>query len=77
MDNIRQQLVTALPLLADAGQAADHQLVAAEQAQALRPSRDEQALQALGALSREIWTAHKATLTAIAATRQYEGLEQR
>jgi hypothetical protein len=77
MKETRDNLVTILAALADEGRLADVSLVEAETAQAVAPSRDEQSVQTLGALSREIWAAHKATLAAIAATHQLEGLERR
>lgn len=77
MKAIRDTLLTTLDDLALAGRDADGLLVAEEARHAASSSTDEQPLQTLGALSRELWAAHKAVLTAIAATRQYERLEGR
>jgi hypothetical protein len=64
----------ALEKLAGAGTAVDRMLVAAESDQAASQGLDERVVQTLGGFSREIWTAHKATLKAIAASHQYDGI---
>jgi len=72
-------LVRALDLLAAAGTALDEVLVQAERVSAVssrtEAGRFEQVTQTLGALSREAWTAHRATLTAVNALKQLADVE--
>lgn len=77
MPTIRQQLLAALASLAAAGQEIDVLLLAAETELAtVATVTDEQPVQTLAALSREVWEAHKAAQGAIRATYQYEKLGQ-
>lgn len=73
------EFVQALDTLSLAGREIDATLVRAERAKALASrsdvSRLEQTVQTLGALSREVWIAHTATLTTINALKQLAEVE--
>lgn len=77
MTEIRGELLHVLQSLATAGAAVDALLIKTEAAQAAEARVvDEQPVQTLGGLSREIWTAHQAVQRAIRTTHQYERLEK-
>jgi hypothetical protein len=73
-------LLAALDHLAAAGADIDALLTKAERVKALASREDvarfEQTAQTLGALSREVWIAHAATLTTINALKQLVDVEQ-
>lgn len=73
-------LLAALDHLATAGADIDAALTKAERVKALASredvSRFEQTAQTLGALSREVWIAHAATLTTINALKQLADVER-
>ncbi len=71
---LREQLLEALALLAGAGKAVDEMLIAAETSAASAATVDEQPVQTLGGLSREVWDAHKSVQRAIRATHQADAV---
>lgn len=79
--DIGQGLTAALDQLAAAGAALDTVLVQAERVKAIVSRADaarfEETVQTLGALSREAWTAHHATLAVLAGLRQLDDVEGR
>jgi hypothetical protein len=76
MDEILEHLTESLRRLSEAGLATDPQLVEVERTVASTPTNDEQELQTLGALSREIWDAHASTRRAMMAIHQLNRIRE-